>query len=254
MNIIYLGIKLNLTICSQEILIKLTNFFNVIGFDINHQKIQNLKKGIDTNLELKRNELKRENILFTNDSKKITKSKIFIICVPTPIFRNNKPNLNPIITATKLVAQYLKKGDLVIYESTVFPGCTENICNPILEKISGLKMNRDYFLGYSPERVNPGDRIRSLDKISKVISASSKTGLNKVYNIYSKIIKAQIYKAQSIQVAEASKVIENVQRSVNISLINEISIILPNSKPSRILHGMPNGFELQLSKGSSQWL
>jgi UDP-N-acetyl-D-galactosamine dehydrogenase len=205
--------------------IEFSKFFRVIGFDINSKKIISLKKGIDENLEIKNIDFKKKNILFTNNPNALHEASFFIICVPTPILPNFKPDLSYIINATKLVGGFLKKGDLVIYESTVFPGCTEDICNPILERISKLKINKDYILGYSPERINPGDKKRKLTKIAKVISASSKVGLIKIYKIYSKVIKAKIYKATSIKVAEASKILENVQRSLNISLINEVSVI-----------------------------
>lgn len=205
--------------------IEFSKFFKVVGFDISLKKIISLRKGIDDNLEIKKKHLKKKNIIFTNDPKVLEQSNIFIVCVPTPILSNSKPDLSYIINATKLVGGFLKKDDLVIYESTVFPGCTEDICNPILERISKLKINKDYILGYSPERINPGDKKRKLTKIAKVISASSKVGLIKIYKIYSKVIKAKIYKATSIKVAEASKILENVQRSLNISLINEVSVI-----------------------------
>ena len=205
--------------------IEFSKFFRVIGFDINSKKIISLKKGIDENLEIKNIDFKKKNILFTNNPNALHEASFFIICVPTPILPNFKPDLSYIINATKLVGRFLKKDDLVIYESTVFPGCTEDICNPILERISKLKINKDYILGYSPERINPGDKKRKLTKIAKVISASSKVGLIKIYKIYSKVIKAKIYKATSIKVAEASKILENVQRSLNISLINEVSVI-----------------------------
>ncbi len=205
--------------------IEFSKFFRVIGFDINSKKIISLKKGIDENLEIKNIDFKKKNILFTNNPNALHEASFFIICVPTPILPNFKPDLSYIINATKLVGGFLKKDDIVIYESTVFPGCTEDICNPILERISKLKINKDYILGYSPERINPGDKKRKLTKIAKVISASSKVGLIKIYKIYSKVIKAKIYKATSIKVAEASKILENVQRSLNISLINEVSVI-----------------------------
>jgi UDP-N-acetyl-D-galactosamine dehydrogenase len=210
--------------------IEFSKFFKVVGFDISLKKIISLRKGVDDNLEIKKKDFKKKNILFTNDPKALEKSNIFIVCVPTPILSNYKPDLSYIINATKLVGKFLKKKDIVVYESTVFPGCTEDICNPILEKISKLKINKDYILGYSPERINPGDKKRKLSKITKIISASTKLGLSKIYHIYSKVIKAKIYKAESIKVAEAAKILENVQRSINISLINEISVIFKKMK------------------------
>jgi len=210
--------------------IEFSKFFKVVGFDISLKKIISLRKGVDDNLEIKKKDFKKKNIIFTNDPKVLEKSNIFIVCVPTPILSDSKPDLSYIIKATQLVGKFLKKGDIVIYESTVFPGCTEDICNPILEKISKLKINKDYILGYSPERINPGDKKRKLSKITKIISASTRLGLNKIYDVYSKIIKARIYKAESIKVAEAAKILENVQRSINISLINEISVIFKKMK------------------------
>lgn len=205
--------------------IEFSKFYKVVAFDISLKKIISLRKGIDDNLVIKKKDFKKKNILFTNDSKVLQQSNIFIICVPTPIYSNFKPNLSYIVKATRTVGKFLKKGDIVIYESTVFPGCTEDICNPILEKVSKLKINKDYILGYSPERINPGDKKKKLSRITKIISASTRSGLIKIYDIYSKVIKAKIYKAQSIKVAEASKILENVQRSINISLINEVSVI-----------------------------
>lgn len=205
--------------------IEFSKFFNVVGFDISLKKIISLRKGVDDNLEIKKKDFKKKNLIFTNDPKALEKSSIFIVCVPTPILSNCKPDLSYIINATKLVGKFLKKKDIVVYKSTVFPSCTEEICNPILERISKLKVNKDYILGYSPERINPGDKKKKLTKITKVISASSKVGLIKINKIYSKVIKAKLYKAPSIKVAEASKVLENVQRSLNISLINEVSVI-----------------------------
>ena len=200
--------------------------FNTIGYDSNNKRINYLLKGIDQNNEIKNKIIKRsKKLLLTNDVEKINQCNYFIITVPTPIYNNKKPNLKFIINATKLVAKKIKKNDTVIYESTVFPGTTEEICVPILEKISKLKHNKDFFTGYSPERINPGDSKHTLTKIKKVISGSNPNIANKINLLYRSIIKAGTFKAPSIKVAESAKVIENTQRDINIAFINELSII-----------------------------
>ena len=200
--------------------------FDTIGYDSNNKRINYLLKGIDQNNEIKNKIIKRsKKLLLTNDVEKINQCNYFIITVPTPIYNNKKPNLKFIINATKLVAKKIKKNDTVIYESTVFPGTTEEICVPILEKISKLKHNKDFFTGYSPERINPGDSKHTLTKIKKVISGSNPKIANKINLLYRSIIKAGTFKAPSIKVAESAKVIENTQRDINIAFINELSII-----------------------------
>ncbi len=200
--------------------------FNTIGYDSNNKRINYLLKGIDQNNEIKNKIIKRsKKLLLTNDVEKLNQCNYFIITVPTPIYNNKKPNLKFIINATKLVAKKIKKNDTVIYESTVFPGTTEEICVPILEKISKLKHNKDFFTGYSPERINPGDSKHTLTKIKKVISGSNPNIANKINLLYRSIIKAGTFKAPSIKVAESAKVIENTQRDINIAFINELSII-----------------------------
>ena len=200
--------------------------FDTIGYDSNNKRINYLLKGIDQNNEIKNKIIKRsKKLLLTNDVEKINQCNYFIITVPTPIYNNKKPNLKFIINATKLVAKKIKKNDTVIYESTVFPGTTEEICVPILEKISKLKHNKDFFTGYSPERINPGDSKHTLTKIKKVISGSNPKIANKINLLYRSIIKAGTFKASSIKVAESAKVIENTQRDINIAFINELSII-----------------------------
>lgn len=199
----------------------------VIGYDIKKKRIQELKLGIDITAEvLKRDLIKLKNIKFTYFKKDLKNANCFIITVPTPIYKNKKPDLRPLIKATQIVSDVLKMGDLIIYESTVFPGCTEDVCVPILEKRSGLKFNKDFFCGYSPERNNPGDKLRKITSIKKITSGSTLKISNLVDALYRQIIFAGTHKAPSIKVAEAAKVIENVQRDLNIGLINELSILL----------------------------
>ncbi len=199
---------------------------SVIGFDINKNRIKNLIKGIDDTGEVSKSEILISNkIKFSNNIDDLIKSNIYIVTVPTPVDKKKRPNLNSLLAATKTVSKVLKKNDLVIYESTVFPGVTEEICGPILEKNSGLKINKDLFIGYSPERINPGDKNRKLSQIIKIVSGSNNYIKEKVSKLYSTIIKAGVHKADSIKIAEAAKVIENTQRDLNIAFINELSLI-----------------------------
>jgi len=200
----------------------------VIGFDIDPKRIQNLNNGIDSTNETNSNELKnslKSNLKLTFLESDIEKCTIFIITVPTPINEDNTPDLSSIMSATKLVAKYLKKGDIVIYESTVYPGTTEEICAPILENQSKLKFNIDFYCGYSPERINPGDKLHRLENIIKVTSGSNEKTANFVDKLYNSIIKAGTHKASSIKVAESAKIIENSQRDINIAFMNEISLV-----------------------------
>lgn len=203
--------------------------FKTIGFDINSNRINELNKGIDSTLEVS-NEYLREtlnNNLFsvTSDCTKISDCTVYIVTVPTPTDKNNRPVLTPLIKASETVASVLKKGDIVIYESTVYPGVTEEECVPVLEKNSGLKYNVDFYAGYSPERINPGDKEHTVTKILKVTSGSTPEIAEVVDKLYSSIIVAGTYKASSIKVAEAAKVIENSQRDINIAFVNELSKI-----------------------------
>lgn len=198
---------------------------SVFGFDINPDRIQQLKKGIDNTLEIKRDEFNDLNIKFTDNISDIKKCRIFIITVPTPINKKKLPDLSPLISATKSIGNILKVGDLVIFESTVFPGATEDICGQILEKESQLILNQDFYIGYSPERVNPGDKDHKIPNIMKVTSGSTAFISNIVDQLYASIIPAGTFKATSIRVAEAAKVIENTQRDLNIALMNELSVI-----------------------------
>ena len=199
---------------------------NTTGFDINKSRIRELNSGNDLTLEIDSNELKEATRLsFTNDSRDIQNCNIFIITVPTPIDELKKPELTPLVTASKTVGKMLKKDDIVIYESTVYPGATEEFCVPILEKNSGLQFNKDFYCGYSPERINPGDQEHRVTTIIKVTSGSTPEIANIVDDLYQRIITAGTHKAISIKVAEAAKVIENTQRDVNIALINELALI-----------------------------
>jgi UDP-N-acetyl-D-galactosamine dehydrogenase len=199
--------------------------FNTTGFDINKNRIKELQNKNDSNLLSKKQSFyKSKKLKFSSNPQNLRNSNIFIITVPTPVKKNKKPDLSYLLSASKIVASNLKKNDLVIYESTVYPGLTEEECVPVLEKYSDLEFNKDFFVGYSPERISPGDS-KDLTNISKVVSGSNEKITDVVYNLYKKIIKAKVYKATSIKVAEASKVIENVQRDINISLMNEISLI-----------------------------
>ena len=198
----------------------------VLAFDIQQRRIDELEKGIDRTLEISADELKLANQLtFSSNVTDLKSANIFIVTVPTPIDRNNKPDLSPLIGASTMLGKILKKGDIVIYESTVYPGCTEEDCVPVLEKNSGLKYNSDFFCGYSPERIVPGDKERTLTKIRKITSGSNAEIAEEVDQLYKSIIVAGTYKAPSIKVAEAAKVIENCQRDLNISFINELALI-----------------------------
>ena len=198
----------------------------VIGFDIDAKRVQDLKNTIDTTLEITSGELKNlKNTFFTDKLSDIKDCSIFIVTVPTPVHIDKGPDLTPLISASKMIGSLLKSGDLVIYESTVYPGATEEVCIPVLEKESKLVLNKDFTCGYSPERINPGDKKRHVTKIIKVTSGSSEAAAKEVDNLYKEIITAGTHLAASIKIAEASKVIENTQRDLNIALINELSII-----------------------------
>lgn len=200
--------------------------YPVIGFDINQHRIDELRSGQDHTLEVSTEELQNsEQLDFSADLDDLKKSNFFIVTVPTPVDQVNRPDLTPLKKASETVGYALKKGDIVVYESTVFPGATEEVCIPILEKVSGLKFNQDFFAGYSPERINPGDKVNTLTKIKKITSGSTAEVTNIVDAVYASIITAGTHKASSIKVAEAAKVIENTQRDLNIALVNELSVI-----------------------------
>ena len=199
---------------------------SVIGYDINNKRIKQLKDGTDATLETSYKELKdASNLKFTDKLEDIKSCEIFIITVPTPINKNKKPDLTYLENATKSVGSVLKKGDIVIYESTVYPGATEEVCVPILELQSGLTFNKDFFCGYSPERINPGDKEHRLKNIIKVTSGSNPKVTDEIDSLYREIITAGTHKVNNIKIAEAAKIIENTQRDVNIALINELAII-----------------------------
>ena len=206
--------------------IELGKKFLTIGYDINKIRVNELKNGIDINQEIKKKDISSlKNLNFSNDVEKIKQCNCYIITVPTPIFSNKKPNLKYIFEATEVVGKILKLGDLVIYESTVYPGLTEEECVPILEKYSNLQFNKDFFCGYSPERINPGDKSKNIRTIKKITSGSTPKAALLVDSIYSSIIEAGTYRVSSIKIAEAAKVIENTQRDLNIALMNELSIL-----------------------------
>ena len=206
--------------------VELSKQFDVVGFDINQQRVQALANGTDATLEISDEDLAAASRLsFTTDVGKIAGSNFYIITVPTPIDEFRRPDLSPLLGASRTVGGVLKRGDVVVYESTVYPGCTEEECVPLLEAASGLVLNRDFFVGYSPERINPGDHTHRLPDISKVTSGSTPEAADLIDAVYAQIIRAGTFKAQSIRVAEAAKVIENTQRDVNIALINELAIL-----------------------------
>jgi len=215
--------------------IEFSKKFTVIGFDIDHLRIKQLNKGFDRTKEIKLN-LKKNRIKFTSDSKYLKNIDIFIVTVPTPVYTNNKPNLTFLENATTLIGKYIKDQSIIIYESTVFPGTTEEICVPILEKISGLKYintnkrKKGFYCGYSPERINPGDSKNNIKNICKITSGSTTEIANFIDNLYKLIITAGTYKAETIKIAEAAKIIENTQRDINIALVNELSIIFKKMK------------------------
>jgi len=199
--------------------------YRVTGFDIDKTRIDELKRGYDRTNEIDEEELRESTITLTYDEASIREASIIIVTVPTPIDNHNIPDLGPLTKATRIIGRNLKKGSIVVYESTVYPGVTEDICVPILEKESGLTWKKDFNVGYSPERINPGDRVHTIDKIIKVVAGDTEETTEILSKLYGNVISAGIYKASSIKVAEAAKVIENTQRDLNIALINELSMI-----------------------------
>jgi UDP-N-acetyl-D-galactosamine dehydrogenase len=199
--------------------------YSVIGFDINEARVDMMKKGIDPSKELEPEAFEGCDIQFTANPEDLRQAHFHIVAVPTPVDNAKVPDLKPVLSASRTVGKILKKGDYVVYESTVYPGCTEEDCLPILEELSRLKLGKDFKLGYSPERINPGDKEHTIEKILKIVSGNDEEALEEIANIYGSVILAGIYKASSIKVAEAAKVIENTQRDINISLMNELSVI-----------------------------
>ena len=199
--------------------------YNVIGFDINENKIKKYIDGIDVTNEVGNEELLKTKIEFTSEEKKLKNADILIVAVPTPIDSHNKPDLTPVVGSSEIVGRNLKKGAIVIYESTVYPGLTEEICMPILEKESGMKCGTDFKIAYSPERINPGDKVHRFETITKIVSGMDEETLECVAQLYGSVLKNGVYKASSIKVAEAAKVIENSQRDINIAFVNELAVI-----------------------------
>lgn len=197
----------------------------VMGFDINAQRVALMQQNIDPSQELDASEFEGCDITFTHDLEDLRQAQFYVVAVPTPIDEHNIPQLRPLLSATETVAKVLKKGDYVVFESTVYPGCTEEDCVPILEAMSGLKMGKDFKVGYSPERINPGDKERTIDKIVKVVSGCDEDACEQIAQTYELIITAGTHRAGSIKIAEAAKIIENTQRDVNIALMNELSLI-----------------------------
>lgn len=212
----YVGLPLALALAEK---------YKVTGFDINEQRISELQAGRDQTLQIGASELLNTTLQFSSDNKVLALCNVYIVTVPTPVDEFKKPDLRPLLYATSMLGLYLKKGDVVIYESTVYPGCTEEECVPALEKASGLKYNQDFYCGYSPERISPGDSAHTLKKIVKVTSGSTPEAADFIDKLYSGVIDAGTYRASSIKVAEAAKAIENAQRDVNISFVNELALI-----------------------------
>mgnify|MGYP001194675183 FL=1 len=207
------------------VLVAFSKINKVIGFDINSQRVDDLKKGWDKNNEVEKIDLLNKNIKLSNNIQDIKEANFHIVAVPTPVSENNEPNLLPLISASEKIGSILKKGDIVVYESTVYPGVTEEVCIPILEQVSSLNLGKDFKVGYSPERINPGDTDHTIENIVKVVSGSDKECLKEVACTYKAIVKAGVFEAASIKTAEAAKVIENTQRDLNIALVNELALI-----------------------------
>lgn len=198
---------------------------DVIGFDLNSKKIKQYKNGIDPTNEVGNEEIKKSTVEFTDNPEKLREAKFHIVAVPTPVNQDKTPDLTPVIGASTIVGENLTKGSIVVYESTVYPGVTEEVCIPILEEKSGLKCGVDFKVGYSPERINPGDKVHKLETIKKIVSGIDKDSLEEISKIYNIVIKAGIHKASSIKVAEAAKVVENSQRDINIAFMNELAMV-----------------------------
>ena len=212
------------------IALEFAKHFPVIGFDIHEGRIEKLKRGEDPSQEVGAEDFKGANVEFSSDPASLKKANFHIIAVPTPIDAHTMPDLEPLLSATQNLAYALKPGDYVVFESTTYPACTEEDCVPLLEQISGLKMGNDFKVGFSPERINPGDKLHTLSTVIKVVSGNDAEALEFISEVYGTIVKAGIYKASSIKVAEAAKIIENTQRDLNIALMNEISMICDRLK------------------------
>ncbi|MEH7469835.1 nucleotide sugar dehydrogenase, partial [Priestia megaterium] len=197
----------------------------VIGFDLNQKKVEQYKSGIDPTLEVGDEEISKTTMTFTFDESQLKNAKFHIVAVPTPINSDKTPNLTPIEGASEIIGRNLVKGSIVVFESTVFPGVTEDVCVPILEKMSGLKCGQDFKVGYSPERINPGDKVHKLENIIKIVSGQDEESLEEIAKVYELVIEAGVHKASSIKVAEAAKVVENSQRDINIAFMNELAMV-----------------------------
>lgn len=197
----------------------------VIGFDINAKRVEMMKQGIDPSNELPKEAFDHCDITFTNDLEVLKQARFYIVAVPTPVDEHNVPDLTPVLKASETIGKVIKKGDYVVFESTVYPGCTEEDCLPVIEQLSGLKAGEDFFYGYSPERINPGDKVHTLENVVKVVSGNTPESLETIAKVYELVIKAGVHRASSVKVAEAAKIIENTQRDLNIALMNELSII-----------------------------
>ena len=198
---------------------------SVIGFDINSARIELMKKSIDPSREISKEAFENTEIIFTDDINVLKEAKFFVVAVPTPVDDHKVPDLTPLLRASETIGKVIKKGDYVVFESTTYPGCTEEDCLPVIEKISGLKLGIDFKLGYSPERINPGDKVHILSNTVKIVSGSDAEALNEIAQTYEIVVKAGVHRAPNIKVAEAGKIIENTQRDLNISLMNELSVI-----------------------------
>lgn len=198
---------------------------SVVGFDIKEDRLELMRKGVDPSRELNSSAFLGTDIVFSSDKNDLKEASFHIVAVPTPVDEHNQPDLRPVLSASRTVGQVLKKGDFVVYESTVYPGATEEECIPILEEVSGLKFNKDFKVGFSPERINPGDKVNTLTNTIKIVSGCDSESLDNIAKVYELVIKAGVHRAPSIKVAEAAKIIENTQRDVNIAFMNELSII-----------------------------
>ncbi len=205
--------------------VSFSNYFDVVGYDIDEKRIKQLKAGIDKTLEVSKKSLLGTKINFTNNPKELSMCRLIIIAVPTPIDKYRIPDLEPLESSSRIAGGNMVKGSCIVFESTVYPGATQEVCIPILEQESDLKIGKDFTVGYSPERINPGDKIHTLEKILKIVSGSDTTTLNLLSDLYGTIVKAGIHRASSIKVAEAAKIIENTQRDLNIALMNELALI-----------------------------
>lgn len=213
---------------------------DVIGFDLNKEKIELYKSGIDPTKEVGNEEIKKTKVFFTSDETDLKKAKFHIVAVPTPVNSDHTPDLTPVIGASEILGRNLSKGSIVVYESTVYPGCTEDICIPILEKESGLKCGKDFKIGYSPERINPGDKIHRLENIHKIVSGMDEESLNEIKKVYDIVIEVGTHPVSNIRTAEAVKVVENSQRDINIAFMNELAMVFDrmNIDTNEVVDGM----------------